>query len=178
MKDEFDAAETEKFNSKITEYRNGKIVAYIQVSDSTHEIFLISNNLSVWKACTGKIAAIQDLREKLKKSIVSHIISTVNDQSRKGILLEFEAAFNMAKSINSSTCISYIKELCTTDRLNYTHKIKWKGRSSPSTQNFLVNWNDYFHTFLIMTLPISAKLISLDTLIKQFCKRCCTSCYS
>lgn len=47
MKDEFDAAETEKFNSKITEYRNGKIVAYIQVSDSTHEIFLISNNLSV-----------------------------------------------------------------------------------------------------------------------------------
>lgn len=47
MKDEFDAAETEKFNSSITQDRNGKIVAYIQVSDSTHEILLISNHLSV-----------------------------------------------------------------------------------------------------------------------------------
>lgn len=124
MKDEFDAAETEKFNSSITQDRNGKIVAYVQVSDSTHEILLISNHLSVRNACAGKIETIQDLREKLKKSIVSHIISTVTDQSQKGILLEFEAAFNMVKSINSSTRISYIKELCTTDRLNYTHKIK------------------------------------------------------
>ena len=45
MKDEFDAAEAERFVSSIVEDRNDKIVAYIQVGDSTLEILLIFNHL-------------------------------------------------------------------------------------------------------------------------------------
>ena len=80
MKDEFDVAEGGRFVSSIVEDRNGKIVAYIQVGDSTHEILLIFNHLLVRNACAGKIEAIQELKEKLKESIVSNITSNVTYQ--------------------------------------------------------------------------------------------------
>ena len=121
--EDFEAKLTDNFVENLKEDINGNIIAEVKEKESVDSINLNFTHKPSCKATTSKIEAMQQLKEKLKESIIKNMAENVIDQNQADTIVEFASAFDMCRPINLGAHIKYIKKLHTLYGTNYIHEI-------------------------------------------------------
>ena len=132
MKD-FKTKYTDNFVENLKEDINGNIIAEIKQKESVYSININFTRKPSRKATNSKIEAIQQLKEKLKGSMIKNMVENVVDQNQADTIVEFTSVFDMCRPIDLDARIKYIKKLYTLYWTNYIHEI-------PEVDD---DWKDY-----------------------------------
>ena len=85
----------DNFVENLTEDINGNIIAGIKEKESVHSINLNFTHKPSRNATTSKIEPIQQLKEKLKESVIKNMAGNIVDENQADTTVEFASAFDM-----------------------------------------------------------------------------------